>query len=57
MKSNTKVWVLQGYGQREAATIRPWRKVAGPKLEGWQVVEFADGHKIIAHEDGLEVRQ
>ncbi|MFM2004822.1 MAG: hypothetical protein RLZZ09_477 [Pseudomonadota bacterium] len=52
-----KVWVMQGYGQREPATVRPWRKVNGPRLEGWELVEFLDGGQLVIHASGLEVRQ
>jgi hypothetical protein len=57
MKSNTKVWVMQGQGQREPATVRPWRKINGARMAGWEVVEFLDGGQMIVHGSGLEVRQ
>lgn len=57
MQSNTKVWVMQGQGQREPATVRPWRKINGQRMAGWEVVEFLDGAKLIVHASGLEVRQ
>lgn len=57
MKSNTKVWVLQGSSQREPATVRSWRKINGPRMAGWEVVEFLDGGQMVVHASGLEVRQ
>ena len=57
MKSNTKVGVMQGQGQREPATVRPWRKINGARMAGWEVVEFLDGGQMIVHGSGLEVRQ
>lgn len=39
----------------EIATIAPWRKVSGPRMEGWHCVKFSNGARLLVHERGFRV--
>jgi hypothetical protein len=57
IKPNTSVKIMgfdiSGQETWELATICRWTAVNGARMEGWHVVKFADGGKLIVHENRL----
>ena len=39
----------------ERATIAPWRKISGPRMDGWHIVRFDDGGALCVHESRFRV--
>lgn len=57
LKAGTQIEVFVSHpqGQNETAKISRWTKVSGPRLEGWHVVKFSSGGRLIVHETGFRV--
>lgn len=41
--------------QPERAIIAPWRKVSGPRMEGWHTVKFSSGYCLLVHEGAFRI--
>ncbi len=48
LKTGTKI--ITKSANPEFAKIGRWLKVSGPRIEGYHVVVFSDGGKILMHE-------
>lgn len=46
---------FDGTATFEAAVIARWTKISGPRMDGWHIVRFADGGKLMCHESRFRV--